>query len=73
VAQAVKVDGKYYPTCAAACQDLGNPVEGDSAHHKAIQRFENQPDIAVVKAETVDRLHQLMMTDLEFLKSIFSE
>ncbi len=73
MAQAVKVDGKYYPTCAAECQDLGIPVEGDSAHHKAKQRFENQSDIAVVKAETVERLHELMMTDLEFLKSIFAE
>ena len=71
MAQAVKVDGKYYPTCAAECQELGIPVEGDLAHHKAKQRFENQPDIAVVKAETVDKLYELMITDLEFLKSIF--
>ena len=72
MAQAVKVDGKYYLTCAAACQDLSIPVEGDSAHHKAKQRFENQSDIAVVKAETVDRLHELIMADLVFLRSIFS-
>ncbi len=44
----------------------------DTDYVKAKQRFENQPDIVVVKAETVDRLHELMMTDLGFLKSIFS-
>lgn len=44
----------------------------DTDYAKAKQRFENQSDIAVVKAETVDRLHELMMTDLEFLRSIFS-
>ncbi len=188
--QEVKVDGKYYPSCAAACQDLGIPIEGDSAHrrlerwrrsnpghtieyisvhkpgtqpfllpqqtsrheelkqkmvdigdrlryntsteetcvgyrhdvlwkpgpfkqdpshvieicaggslpkdfdalsvaskelgtkgilvtvddtdyHKALRRFENQSDIVVVKAEIIDILHELIQTDLEFLKSIF--
>lgn len=44
----------------------------DTDYVKAKQRFENQSDIAVVKAETVDKLHELMMTDLEFLRSIFS-
>ena len=34
MAQEVKVDGKYYPSCAAACQDLGIPIEGDSAHRR---------------------------------------
>ena len=43
----------------------------DADYVKAKQRFENQPDIAVVKAETVDKLYELMITDLEFLKSIF--
>lgn len=45
----------------------------DADYRKAIQRFENQPDIVVVKAETVDRLHELVMTDVEFLKLIFGE
>jgi len=40
---------------------------------KAMQRFENQPDIVVVKAETVDRLHELIMTNVQFLKLIFGE
>jgi hypothetical protein len=191
VAQEVKVDGKYYPSCAAACQDFGIPIEGDSAHrrlerwrksnpghtieyigihqpgtqpfispqqtsrheelkqkmldignrlgyktsaeetcvgyrhdvlwkpgpfkqdpshvieicaggslpkdfdalsvaskelgtkgilvilddidyHKALRRFENQPEIVVVKAEIVDRLSELVVTDLEFFKLIFN-
>ena len=42
-------------------------------YRKAIQRFINQPNIVVVKAETVDRLHELMKTDLEFIKFIFTE
>ena len=45
----------------------------EADYRKAIQRFENQPDIVVVKAETVDRLHELVMTDVEFLKMIFGE
>ena len=45
----------------------------DADYRKAMQRFENQPDIVVVKAATVDRLYELAMTDLEFLKSIFRE
>ena len=45
----------------------------DADYRKAIQRFENQSDIVVVKAETVDRLHELVMTDVEFLKLIFGE
>jgi len=45
----------------------------DADYRKAIRRFESQPDIVVVKAETVDRLHELVTTDVEFLKLIFGE
>lgn len=45
----------------------------DTDYVKAKQRFENQPDIVVVKAGTVDKLHELIMTDLGFLRSIFGE
>jgi len=45
----------------------------DADCRKAMQRFENQADIVVVTAESVDRQHELLMTDLELLKSIFSE
>ena len=68
---------KDFDALSVANRELGAKgilVTVDEAdYHKAIRRFENQPDIVVVKAETVDRLHELMMTDLEFLKSIFSE
>ena len=40
---------------------------------KATRQLSYHPRIIVVKAETVDRLHELLMTDLELLKSIFSE
>ena len=45
----------------------------EADYRKAIQRFENQPAIVVVKAETVDRLHELVMTDIAFLELIFGE
>jgi len=80
VAQAVKVDGIYYPSCAAASEankKLGAKgilvTVDDTDYVKAKQRFEYQPDIVVVKAETVDNLYELIMTDLDFLNSLSSE
>ena len=46
-------------------------VVDDADYRKATQRFENQNDIVVVKAEIVDRLYELVDTDLEFLKAVF--
>jgi hypothetical protein len=42
-------------------------------YHRAVQRFGNQAQIVVAKAETVDRLHELITTNLEFLRVIFRE
>ena len=40
---------------------------------KATRQLSYHSGITVVKAESVDHLHELVMTDLELLKSIFSE
>ncbi|OGO00570.1 MAG: hypothetical protein A2Y59_00590 [Chloroflexi bacterium RBG_13_52_14] len=45
----------------------------EADYNKAVQRFGNQSDIVVTKAETVDRLHELINVNLELLKSIFDE
>ena len=46
-------------------------VVDDADYRKAVQRFEHQDDIVVVKAEIVDRLCELVETNLEFLKAVF--
>ncbi|KPJ52162.1 MAG: hypothetical protein AMJ37_03450 [Dehalococcoidia bacterium DG_18] len=48
-------------------------VTNDRDFEKATRQLSGQTQITIVKAETVDKLHELIMTDLEFLKSIFSE
>lgn len=45
----------------------------EADYNKAVQRFGNQSDIVVTKAETVDRLHELINVNLGLLKSIFDE
>ena len=45
----------------------------ESDYHKAEQRFSNQSNIVVAKADTIDRLHELIDSDLELLKSLFDE
>jgi hypothetical protein len=53
---------------------IGILVTVDEAdYQKAVQRFGNQAQIVVAKAETVDRLHELITTNLEFLRVIFRE
>lgn len=48
-------------------------VTDETDYRKAKERFKGQPKNTVVKADSVDRLYELIVTDLEFLKSIFSE
>jgi hypothetical protein len=53
---------------------IGILITVDEAdYQKAVQRFGNQAQIVVAKAETVDRLHELITTNLEFLRVIFRE
>ena len=53
---------------------IGILITVDEAdYQKAVQRFGNQDQIVVAKAETVDRLHELITTNLEFLRVIFRE
>ena len=40
---------------------------------KATRQLSYQPRITVVKADSVDKLCELIMTDMKFLRSIFSE
>jgi hypothetical protein len=42
-------------------------------YHRAVQRFGYHSQIVVAKAETVDRLHELIMTNLDFIKVLFRE
>jgi len=43
----------------------------DADYRKAVQRFENQDKIVVVKAETVDRFLDLLDENIEFLRIVF--
>jgi hypothetical protein len=45
----------------------------ESDYHRAVQRFGNQSQIVVAKAETIDLVHDLINTALELLKSLFDE
>lgn len=48
-------------------------VTDDKDFEKATRRLTYQPRITVVKADSVDKLCELIMTDVDFLKSVFSE
>ncbi|TEU04326.1 MAG: hypothetical protein E3J24_01595 [Dehalococcoidia bacterium] len=48
-------------------------VTNDRDFEKANRQLSGQTQITIVKAETVDKLHELIMTDLGFLRSIFGE
>jgi len=48
-------------------------VTNDRDFDKATRQLSGQTQITIVKAETVDNLYELIMTDLDFLNSLSSE